>query len=122
VQEEFTKALYEKLLIQYMFNNERVREKLVPFLDSSVFFYQMNSQVIESILGFMKSHEHFPRINEMKLYIKSNELYEHLMEIMNTDSSEYDEEFILGELEEFYRKSLISKVIIESHEKLNKDC
>jgi archaellum biogenesis ATPase FlaH len=121
VQEEFTKALYEKLLIQYMFNNERVREKLVPFLDSSVFFYQMNSQVIESILGFMKSHDHFPRINEMKLYIKSNELYDHLMEIMNTDSSEYDEEFILGELEEFYRKSLISKVIIESREKLNKD-
>ena len=35
---------------------------------------------------------------------------------MNIDSSEYDRDFILGELEEFYRKSMVNNILREAVE------
>lgn len=119
--EVLSKILYEKLLIQYAFKDEVVRDTLTPYLDPEVFANHSNAQIIKSIMDFMEKHEHFPRINEMKLFMKNSEAYDHLLSIMDIDTSEYDREFILGELEEFYRKSLLANVIIESQENIGKD-
>jgi len=119
--EELTKDLYEKLLINYMFNDEDVRSKMIPYLDPTVFMYQKNSQVVKHIQSFMEKYQNFPKMNELKLYIKSSETYEHLKDILNIDVSEYGKEFILGELEEFYRKSMFANLLIDSQEKLSSD-
>lgn len=121
MNEELTKDLYEKLLINYMFNDEDVRSKMIPYLDPTVFMYQKNSQVVKHIQSFMEKYQNFPKMNELKLYIKSSETYEHLKDILNIDVSEYGKEFILGELEEFYRKSMFANLLIDSQEKLSSD-
>ena len=96
--EELTKDLYEKLLINYMFNDEDVRSKMIPYLDPTVFMYQKNSQVVKHIQSFMEKYQNFPKMNELKLYIKSSETYEHLKDILNIDVSEYGKEFIICRL------------------------
>jgi hypothetical protein len=116
--EAMTKTLYEKLLIQYMFKDDEVRNILVPHLSPEVFMNHLNSQCVKSVMQFLEAHSHFPRMNELKLFIKETEIYEHLLEIMNIDTSEYDRDFILGELEEFYRKSLFANVIMDSSENI----
>lgn len=116
--EAMTKTLYEKLLIQYMFKDDEVRNVLVPHLSPEVFMNHLNSQCVKSVMEFLEAHSHFPRMNELKLFIKETEIYEHLLEIMNIDTSEYDRDFILGELEEFYRKSLFANVIMDSSENI----
>jgi len=121
MEEVLTKVLYEKLLIQYMFKDEVVRDRLVPYLNPDVFMNHQNSKLVEAIVSFSSKHDHFPKINELKLFIKETETYENLLEIMDVDSSEYDRDFILSELEEFYRKSLVANVLIETQENLNKD-
>lgn len=118
---ELTKDLYEKLLINYMFTDEEVRTKLIPYLDPTVFMYQKNSQVVKNVQSFLEEHQTFPKINELKLYIKSSETYEHLVEVLNIDKSEYGRDFILGELEEFYRKSMFANLLIESQENISKE-
>lgn len=107
MEEALTKTLYENLLIQFLFKDEEVRDRLVPYLNPLVFSNTINSHIVGHILSFMEKHTHFPRMNELKLFIKSSEDYDRLVEIMNYDSSEYDREFILKELEEFFRKSLL---------------
>ena len=121
MQEELTQALYEKLIIQYLMNDEVVRDKLLPYLNPNIFKSHSNSHIIKDVLKFIEVHEHFPKMNELKLFIKENETYDKLIEIMNIDNSEYDREFILGELEEFYRKSLLSNVMIEMVENLKNE-
>ena len=121
MNEQLTKVLYEKLLIQYMFNDEIVREKIVPYLTSKIFLNNLNAQLVEHVLDFLDKYSHFPKINEMKLFVKSEELYDHLLEIMNVDSSEYDRDFILGELEEFFRLSLVHVVQMSIAENLKKN-
>lgn len=116
--EAMTKTLYEKLLIQYMFKDDEVRNVLVPHLSPEVFMNHLNSQCVKSVMEFLEAHSHFPRMNELKLFIKETEIYDHLLEIMNIDTSEYDRDFILGELEEFYRKSLFANVIMDSSENI----
>jgi len=107
LEETLTKTLYENLLIQFLFKDEEVRDKLVPYLNPLVFSNTTNSHIIGHVLSFMEHHSHFPRMNELKLFIKSAEDYDRLVDIMNYDSSDFDKEFILKELEEFYRKSLL---------------
>ncbi len=121
MREELNKILYEKLLIQYLFNDEEVRNRLIPYLNPEVFMLQNNSKVIKEIIEFMNKHEHFPRINELKISISNSEVYDHLISIMDIDVSEYDKLFILGELEEFYRKSLVANIFVEASSNLSKN-
>lgn len=120
MREELTKILYEKLLIQYMFNDDEVRNRIFPYLNPDVFGNFLNSKLVNEVIDFNKQHGVFPKVNELKLFIKSSEVYEHLIEIMNIDTSEYDKSFILGELEEFYRKSLVSNVLVNAAKDMSK--
>ena len=111
--ETVNKTLYEKLLIQFMFNDAEVREKLLPYLNPEVFSSYNNSQIIKEIQKFMERHNLFPKVNELKLFIERADIYQCLLDIMDIDSNEYGKDFILSELEEFYRKSLLSNVILK---------
>lgn len=119
MQEEISKVLYEKLIINYLFRDEDMRSKLIPYLDPSIFMNHKNSQVIKEIMSFMRQHEVFPKISEMKLYIQSTEVYNNLQEIMDIDTNDYSKEFVMNELEEFFRKSLIANVLIDANENLD---
>lgn len=114
------KDLYEKLLIHYMFKDEEVRTKLLPYLKAEVFDSVKNVQTIKTILSFIAQHESFPKLVELKLFIKEGDLYTHIFDILNMDVSDYSKEFILEELEEFYRKSLIANSLVEMQERINK--
>lgn len=121
MEDALTKTLYENLLIQFLFKDEEVRDRLVPYLNPLVFSNTINSHIIGHILSFMEKHTHFPRMNELKLFIKSGEDFDKLLEIMNYDSSEYDRSFILGELEEFFRKSLLLNCQMDMKDNFGKD-
>lgn len=114
------KDLYEKLLIHYMFKDEEVRTKLLPYLKAEVFDSVKNVQTIKTILSFISQHETFPKLVELKLFIKEGDLYTHIFNILNMDVTDYSKEFILEELEEFYRKSLIVNALVEMQENINK--
>lgn len=120
-EETVNKTLYEKLLIQYIFNDSEVREKIMPYLNADVFSNYNHSQIIKEIQSFQEKHNSFPKVNELRLSISREEVYDKLLEIMNIDSSEYGKSFILSELEEFYRKSLLSNVILNASEAMSEE-
>jgi replicative DNA helicase len=119
MNETDNKILYEKLLIQYMFTDVEVREKLLPYLDAKVFSNFNHSQIIKEIQSFQEKYNSFPKVNELRLSMSSEDTYDKLTDIMNIDNSEYGKEFILSELEEFYRKSLMLNVLLDANENLS---
>lgn len=121
MDQELTAILFEKILIQKMFSDEEVRDRIVPYLNAEVFQNVLSSKVVDNVIKFMKKNGTFPRMKELQIFIKDLEVCNHLTEIMNIDSSEYDNNFILGELEEYYRKALLTNLARDLFENINKD-
>jgi replicative DNA helicase len=119
MSETDNKTFYEKLILQYLFNDMEVRDRLLPYLKSEVFSNFNHSQLVKEILDFQEQHSTFPKVNELKLSIEREEVYNSLIDIMNIDTTEYSKSFILSELEEFYRKSLMLNVLMDANENLS---
>lgn len=118
-QETITPLFFEKLLIHYLFKDLEIRDQLIPYLDPKVFNDSDNIDLVKNINNFLELHEKFPSINDLKVFIRSADTLKHLMDVMNIDTSEFDKSFILGELEEFYKKALILDVLVEMREGLD---
>jgi archaellum biogenesis ATPase FlaH len=118
-QEDITPLFFEKLLIHYLFKDVEIREKVIPYLDPKVFNDSDNIDLVKNVSNFVELHEKFPTVNDLKVFAKAPSTVKHLLDIMNIDTSEFDRTFILGELEEFYKKALILDVLVEMREGLD---
>lgn len=110
---------FEKILIKYLFINKDARDKIIPFLTPKVFDEYKNVKIIGRILHYIERFNKFPTVTEMKVDIEEEDVYNHLAEIVKIDTSEYDEQFLISEVEEFFKKKLILESIAETAENLN---
>jgi len=114
-------VFFEKILIKLMFTEDKVRDRVMPFLVPDIFDDHKNIQIIKDVIQFNKRFEKFPSVAEMKLDMKNEEAFNQLFEIMDMDVSEYKSEFLEGEIEDFFRKKLISNVNVDVAMSLNND-
>ena len=112
---------FEKVLIKFLFTNEKVRDKAVPFLNPVIFEDQKNLQLIKTALAMNDKFEKFPTVPEMRIELKTEDVYKRLIEIMEMDISEYQTEFLLEEIEEFIRNKLVHNINVEIAMSLNND-
>jgi len=111
---------FEKLLLKYMFTDIDVREKIIPYLTIDVFDVSECIDIVKSVLKHLEEYQNFPSTKQMKFSLDSN-TWNALVDICNIDVSEYDREFILDMLEEFFRKKLANEAILEAKDGLNGD-
>jgi replicative DNA helicase len=104
---------FEKLLIKFLFINEMVRERVLPFLKPEIFDDKKNLTIVKDIIEFNYRFEKFPTVPELKIDMKDEGAFNQLLELMDVDVSEYSTEFLLEEIEEFFRKKLINNVNTE---------
>lgn len=112
---------FEKLVIKFLFSNQEVREKIYPFLSPKIFDDINHIQIIKKIMEFYDKYKKFPKINDLKLCIDKEEIYNVLKSIMEIDTSEYDNDLLLDEIEDFFKKKLILNVITDTATNLNED-
>ena len=81
---------------------------MFPFLTIDLFDKLENKSIVKCILKYFKEYDKIPTISDMKLEIvKDEDGYTYFVEVINTDISEYNDEFLLDKIEEFFRKKLI---------------
>ena len=114
-----TAIFFEKVLIKFLFTNEKIRDRTVPFLKPEIFEDHKNLQIMKTAISMNEKFENFPSIPEMKLELSNEEVYNRLTEIMDMDISEYQSEFLIEEIEEFIRNKLIHNVNVEIAMNLN---
>jgi len=112
---------FEKVLIKFLFIDEKIRDKVIPFLVPEIFEDHKNIQLIKSILSILERFEHFPSISEMKLELNNEEVFNRLIEIKEMDINEYKKEFLLEQIEEFIRNKMVHNVNVEIVMSLNSE-
>ena len=115
----FRSIFFEKALIKYLFIDDKKREKIAPFLHEKYFNDKNNMNIVKYILEFETKYNKFPIIAEMKLFINDKNTYDALLEIMDLDLSQYTDEFLIEETEEFFKKQMISDINVEIVDTLN---
>lgn len=118
-EDDLSPLEFEDFIINLLFVNSDAKDKLVPFLTPDVFDDFANKELVKNILLFNETHSKFPNVKEMKIFLDNEMVYKKLIGIMNLDLSAYGENFILGELEEFFRKKLVIDVITNTRKGLD---
>ena len=119
--EEISPIFFEQVLIKFLFTDTNVRDKVYPYLSLNVFDDKSNEQLVAKILRFEEKYEKFPTFKEMKLYLKTPDLFERLGEIINVDVTEFQHEFLIEQIEGWFKSKLVNNVNIEISELLSED-
>jgi len=114
-------VFFENVLIQFLFKDEKIRDKVIPFLIPEIFEDHKNIQLIKSILEINSKFEHFPSVPEMRLELKNEEVYKKLIEIIELDTTEFKKEYLINQIESFMRDKMIHNVNVEIAMNLNND-
>ncbi len=112
---------FEQVLLKLLFVDEKVRDKVIPFLSPVVFDDKKHMNISKHILQFVEKYNYFPKVSEMKVDLEDEETFNRLMEIINLDISEYSDEFILDIIEDFLRKKLIHNINVDIAMALSND-
>ena len=110
---------FEQILIKLLFFNENVRDKVFPFLNVELFDKIENKNIVKKIINFHQKYQKFPNVKEMKIEIaieKEEERAVQFLDIIETDISDYQDEFILDTIEKFFKEKLIFHEIVKSVE------
>lgn len=109
----------ENVIMKFLYTNKNVREKVLPYIKFSIFEMVENIELIKFIKKFMERYDKFPSVKETKLKIKKPELYEHLKGCVGIDISEFSDEVIFDEIEDFIKEKGIMDVCVSIVEKIN---
>lgn len=112
---------FEKILLKCLFHNGDVREKILPFLSEEIFDDFGVRQNIKTIIDFIEKHSSFPTIPEMKMELKSKDSYDILFESLDIDFLEYNQDYILERIEDFFKRKMILNELTEAVSKLKDD-
>jgi len=104
---------FEKVLLKFLFTNEKVRDKALPFIVPEIFEDHLNLQLTKTTLSMNERFEKFPTVSEMRIELDNEKVYKRLIEIMEMDVSEYQTEFLLEQIEEFIKEKLIHNVNVD---------
>jgi len=116
---ELDPLYFEKLLIHYIFRDETVREKVLPYLNVDVFDGEDTIDIVKVLVKYIEEYQNFPTKKNLKLMMDSG-TFSKLMEIINLeDVDEYDREFVLDQLEEFFRGKLALEAILDAKDGLD---
>ena len=118
-EEMLSPIFYEQVLIKFLFTSVEIREKILPYLTEAVFDDKLNMNIVSKILSFQSKYNKFPTFQEMKLYISDEDTFDRLVEIINLDLTEYTHEFIIEQIEEWFKGKKIHEVNLEISMNLN---
>ena len=106
---EITSAYFENLLVKFLYTNQEVRDRVLPYLNKELFDESENISILKHIESFDERFQKFPTLPETKLDINDKESWEHLKKCIEIDTSEYEPKFIIGEIETFLKKKMVNK-------------
>ena len=100
---------FEQIIIKLLFVNDKVRDKVLPFLQETLFDNEDHKGLIKKILEFYDKHTKFPSIADIKLKIEGD-LFTVFKEILDNDISEYTEAELFEGIEQFFKEKLVNNV------------
>lgn len=108
---------FEKILIKSLISNEKVRDKVLPFLKEEWFGYDIENKIIvKKIIDYNGKHGMMPNMIELRTLVKEDSTSKALDEIASINNDDISTEFMLDQIQEFVRKKLINNISEHMHE------
>jgi len=104
---------FENLLVKFLYTNEDVRDRVMPFLTTDVFEDKTNVDIVNHVMAFDEKYDKFPTVKESKLSMNNKEMYEQLVYNVGIDTSEYENEFLFEEIEGFLKSKLVWNLSVD---------
>lgn len=98
---------FEKLIVRLLFTSKDDRDKIYPYLNPDLFESFENQQVVKHFLKFKGQYDKFPTVKELEIFLEKKEVFDNLKDCMNIDTTEYSDDYIRDEIEEFFKKKMI---------------
>ena len=98
---------FENLIVKLLFTSAEDRDRLYPYLSNDLFESFENQKIITSFLDFKNKYDKFPTVKELEIFIENKDVFNKLKSVMDIDSSEYNDQYIRDEIEEFFRKRML---------------
>ena len=100
-------ADFEKIILKLLFTNKDVCKKILPFLKDSIFDVPNIKEIIKAVLKFYENRNVFPTASDMKILLTDKEVLDDFLAILLMDISEYDLDFLLEQVQEFFVYKLV---------------
>lgn len=97
-----------------LFTNVDGRDRIYPYLTTNIFESIENQKIVQSFLKFKSEYDTFPTVKELQLYIKEQLVYEKLKENVAISMDEYNDDYIMDNIEEFFKGKLIWQDITDA--------
>lgn len=111
---------FEKIIIKLLFSRERIRDKVMPYLNKELFVGLHVKNLIQRIIDFNEEFKTFPKPHDLFLSLKDKEK-ELFKEIGAIDLSKYNEEHLLKQVEKYFKNQKIFNIFQEYTERWAKD-
>lgn len=106
---------FEKVLLKFLFTDKEIRDKVLPFLKPSIFDDPLNINIIKKTLFLFSKYDKFPTISEMKISLDDEKTFNRFFnDIIDIDISDYNNEFLLSEIESFFKKKMIANLCADT--------
>ena len=83
------------------------RDTIYPYLNDSIFEGFENQKIIQSFLNFKSEYDDFPSAKALELVLQDKSVFDHLKVCLNIDTAEYNNDYVLDSIEEFFRNKLL---------------
>lgn len=97
---------YEKVLLKFLLTDEKIRNKVFPYLTIDIFDTFECKEIAKKIFEYDKKFSEFPSVKELKLTLDNETVYDSLKNIVDLDTKDYRKNFLVDEIEDFFRQKL----------------
>lgn len=112
---------FEKIIIKFLFSKENLRDKALSFIKPEIFDDFLNIGIIKKVQEFETKIGRFPQISELKIEFEDQQVHDRFIEILNLDISDYKDDYLIIQCENFIKIKLSIIYNIECVQKLKED-
>lgn len=110
--------LVEKIILQLIFKNEKVRDVLLPYLDQKIFYRTEAKFIVGKFLRFIEEFNAPPKANDFRLSLTNEENLKYFNEVFDIKTEEFTNEHLLFVIEDHIKRNLITNEMAEAYEKI----
>ena len=108
---------YEQILIKILFQNENIRNVVLPHLKPELFQEHQNQNIVTNILRFVNEYKSFPKEHDLDSRFDDEGLHNY-KKVLDKNLKQYTEPALLNDIETFFRSRLQFNILAKYAELL----
>ena len=108
----------EDMVIRTFFSDKILSQKMMPYLDPTLYEDKTNQQVVSIVNKFIRKHHRSPEAQELVLCLDNtgfaDEARNRIMELCNAKIATPKQDFLVQMLEKFYQEKASTNILKQS--------